>query len=819
MEQQIARIALSGVPYSADKLYSYLVPPELADACRAGVRVSVPFGRGNRRTEGFVLETLCEAADKPLKPVFTVLDEQPLLDTSLLRLAKWMKARYFCTVYDALKTILPAGIWFRYRETYRLADGVQESDLSALAAANRTDKLLLEAITARGELERSELEELGGARTMKRLKLLCEQGVLYSETTAIRQISDKSVRMVSLAVSAEDALAAVEPKRRSAPLRYAAVEMLCAQGTLSSSDICYYTGASLQTLRGLEKAGIVSFAKQEVLRVSRHEPVEMALPIVLNDEQQQAFDGLLPLIARREAGAALLHGVTASGKTQVYIRLIEETLAMGRTAMLLVPEIALTPQMMAKFTAYFGENVAMLHSGLQLTERYDQWKRIRRGDVRVVLGTRSAVFAPLPDLGLIIMDEEQEPTYCSENPPRYHTRDVAQFRCAQSGALLLLGSATPTVETAYFARHGEYELLRLDRRFNAHRLPRVVVADLREELRAGNATAISRPLREELERNLAAGEQSILFLNRRGSSRQLLCPQCGHVPQCPRCSVFLTYHSANGRMMCHYCGYSETASETCPDCGGAMKHIGIGTQRVEEELRELFPGTEILRMDADTVGDGHEKVLREFEEKKVPILIGTQMVAKGLDFENVTLVGVLAADLSLYVDHYRASERTFSLITQVVGRAGRGSKEGRAVIQTYTPENDVILAAARQDYDRFYDAEIRMRRLRRDPPFADQFMITVTGPEETRVRRACGEIQKSLCAAAARPPYSALGLEILGPAPCPVVKVNNRFRYRVTVIGKNERTLRALIAAFMKEFTKRPENRGMHIFTDCNLMG
>ncbi len=578
MEQQIARIALSGVPYSADKLYSYLVPPELADACRAGVRVSVPFGRGNRRTEGFVLETLCEAADKPLKPVFTVLDEQPLLDTSLLRLAKWMKARYFCTVYDALKTILPAGIWFRYRETYRLADGVQESDLSALAAANRTDKLLLEAITARGELERSELEELGGAQTMKRLKLLCEQGVLYSETTAIRQISDKSVRMVSLAVSAEDALAAVEPKRRSAPLRYAAVEMLCAQGTLSSSDICYYTGASLQTLRGLEKAGIVSFAKQEVLRVSRHEPVEMALPIVLNDEQQQAFDGLLPLIARREAGAALLHGVTASGKTQVYIRLIEEALTMGRTAMLLVPEIALTPQMMAKFTAYFGENVAMLHSGLQLTERYDQWKRIRRGDVRVVLGTRSAVFAPLPDLGLIIMDEEQEPTYCSENPPRYHTRDVAQFRCAQSGALLLLGSATPTVETMYYAREGRYQVFPLYRRYNEKALPEVFIADLRDELRAGNETAVSEPLRSALEENLARGEQSILFLNRRGSSRMLLCGECGEVPECPRCSVPMTYHSANGRLMCHYCGHSEPAYERCPQCGGIMKHIGTGTQ-------------------------------------------------------------------------------------------------------------------------------------------------------------------------------------------------------------------------------------------------
>ena len=754
MEQQIARIALSGVPYSADKLYSYLVPPELADACRAGVRVSVPFGRGNRRTEGFVLETLCEATDKPLKPVFTVLDEQPLLDTSLLRLAKWMKARYFCTVYDALKTILPAGIWFRYRETYRLADDVQESDLSALAAANRTDKLLLEAITARGELERSELEELGGAQTMKRLKLLCEQGVLYSETTAIRQISDKSVRMVSLAVSAEDALAAVEPKRRSAPLRYAAVEMLCAQGTLSSSDICYYTGASLQTLRGLEKAGIVSFAKQEVLRVSRHEPVEMALPIVLNDEQQQAFDGLLPLIARREAGAALLHGVTASGKTQVYIRLIEEALTMGRTAMLLVPEIALTPQMMAKFTAYFGENVAMLHSGLQLTERYDQWKRIRRGDVRVVLGTRSAVFAPLPDLRLIIMDEEQEPTYCSENPPRYHTRDVAQFRCAQS-------------------------------------------------------------------ENLARGEQSILFLNRRGSSRMLLCGECGEVPECPRCSVPMTYHSANGRLMCHYCGHSEPAYERCPQCGGIMKHIGTGTQKVEEELHALFPGAKVLRMDTDTVGasHGHEKLLRQFEEEKIPILLGTQMVAKGLDFENVTLVGVLCADASLYIDNYRAPERTFSLLSQVVGRAGRGSKQGRAIIQTFTPENEVIRAAAAQDYDAFYESEIRMRRLRRYPPFADLFSFTVTGADESRVIRAAKALRDALgYAVERREELKPLSIEVLGPAGASVVKVNNRYRYRVFLVGKGCPALRRLVAEYLYAFYQHKENRGLDIFADCNAI-
>lgn len=821
MELEIARVALSGVPYSADKLYSYLVPPELADACRAGVRVTVPFGRGNRRTEGFVLETLREAADKPLKPILAVLDESPLLDESLLRLAKWMKARYFCTVYDALRTILPAGIWFRYRETYRLADGVQESDLSALAAANQTDALLLQAITARGEMERSELEEVGGTQTAKRLKALCEQGVLYSETRAIRQVSDKSVRMVSLAVSAEDALAAVEPKRRSAPLRYAAVEMLCAEGTLSSSDICYYTGASLQTLRGLEKAGIVSFAKQEVLRVSRHTPTELAVPIVLNEEQQAAFDGIFPLIARREAGAALLHGVTASGKTQVYIRLIEETLSLGCTAMLLVPEIALTPQMMSKFTAYFGDRVAMLHSGLQLTERYDQWKRIRRGEVKVVLGTRSAVFAPISNLGLVIMDEEQEPTYVSENPPRYHTRDVAQFRCAQSGALLLLGSATPTVETMYYARGGRYQVFSLYRRYNERTLPKVLIADLREELRAGNETAISEPLRRELEENLSRGEQSILFLNRRGNSRMLLCGECGEAPECPRCSVPMTYHSANGRLMCHYCGHSEPTIERCPQCGGIMKRIGIGTQKVEEELNALFPKAKVLRMDTDTVGasHGHEKLLRQFEEEKIPILLGTQMVAKGLDFENVTLVGVLCADSSLYIDNYRAPERTFSLLSQVVGRAGRGSKQGRAVIQTFTPENEVICAAAAQDYGAFYAGEIKMRRLRRYPPFADLFSFTVTGADEGRVIRAAKALRDALeYAVTRRGELSALGIEVLGPAGASVVKVNNRYRYRVFLVGKGCAALRRLVAEYLYAFYQHKENRGLDIFADCNAI-
>ena len=563
---------------------------------------------------------------------------------------------------------------------------------------------------------------------------------------------------------------------------------------------------------------MITLRTQETYRISPKDYHVKAESIILNHEQQQAYETILKRALAGEGGVTLLQGVTGSGKTLVYIRLAQELLQQGKTVMILVPEIALTPQMMARFTAYFGDKVALLHSGLRVTERYDQWKRIRKGEATVVLGTRSAVFAPLEDLGLIIMDEEQESSYESERAPCYHARDIARYRSMTEGCHLVLGSATPTVETAWYAKNGDYHLALLRERYNRRQLPEVILADMRQELRQGNLTAISQPLYQELKANLERGEQSILFLNRRGSSRQLLCPNCSFVPQCPRCSVYLTYHSANHRLMCHYCGYSERAPENCPACGTPLRHIGFGTQRVEEELRTLFPETPLLRMDADTVGAGHEAILRQFDEKKIPILIGTQMVAKGLDFENVTLVGVLAADLSLYVDHYRASERTFSLLTQVVGRAGRGNKKGRAVIQTYTPDNEVIQAAAAQDYDRFYSSEIRLRQLRRDPPFADQLMVTVTGPEESAVRRGIHEISDSLMAAAKKPPYDGLDLMILGPAPAPVVKVNNRYRYRVTVIGRNDKVLRGLLSAFMKEFSKRGENRNMQIYTDCNLM-
>ena len=819
-EKMLARVAVSSVPYAADKLYTYRVPDELKDTAAPGKRVLIPFGRGNRRSEGFVLDIVREE-DKPVyKPIDTFLDDAPLLDGRDIRLMRWMKARYFCTYYDALKTLLPGGVWLKSREVWKLNEAVSaEEALGAVAPDSLEETLLCAVLGAKGA-ERAALNELGGEKTGRALHAMAEQGILVCETTMKQRLSDKTARMVSLCVSAEDALAAVEPKRRSAPVRYAIVELLSREGTLSSAEISYYTGATMQTLRGLKKSGLVEFSEQEVLRVSSAESAEKAEPFTLNGEQQAAFEGLSALLSREGGSAALLYGVTASGKTQVYLKLIEETLRRGRSAMLLVPEIALTPQIMRRFSAQFGPDVVMLHSALPLTERYDQWKRIRRGEVRVVLGTRSAVFAPLPDLGLIILDEEQEGSYQSENPPRYHARDIAQFRCAQRDALMLLGSATPTVETAYYAKRGRYQVFSLHKRFNDLPLPKVLIADMKDELRQGNETSIGHALCAELEKNLERGEQSILFLNRRGSARMLLCGECGYVPQCPRCSVPMTYHSANERLMCHYCGHSEAVMERCSECGGLLKRVGSGTQKVEQELAALFPNTPVLRMDADTVAaaHGHEALLKEFTQKNIPILLGTQMVAKGLDFENVTLVGVLDADLSLYVQNYHAAERTYSLLAQVVGRAGRGERVGRAVIQTYHPENEVIQAAAKQDYEAFYQNELRLRRLRRYPPFADLFTLTVSGREEMRVIAAACALRDALRAASEKEPLRALETEVLGPAGAPVVKVNDRYRYCVYLCGRSDSVLRRTVSEYLLAFSARKENRGLDIFADCNAL-
>lgn len=811
----MVKVAVSAAPYSIDKPYSYLVPESLAAAAVPGVRVMVPFGRGNKESEGLILARVQEPKLPGSKAIRQILDPEPVLDKAGIDLALWMRGRYFCTVFEAVKTILPAGLWYGLREIWSLAMAPEAARSAAVGIPGAWQVLdLLEKQGGKADIR--VLRDALGDGAEKPLKAMKKAEILTCETDAKRKIADKSHRMVELAVNTEDAYALTEPKRRSAPARYEVVNFLATAGRTPAAEVSYYTGASSRTLKTMEKAGLIAFSEEEELRVPSLDDVEPGPEIVLNEEQQRAFEEILGRVQAAKPSVTLLHGVTGSGKTQVYLRLVQETLALGKTAMVLVPEIVLTPQMMRKFSSYFGSRVAMLHSSLKMTERYDQWKRIRRGEVDVVLGTRSALFAPLKNLGLIIMDEEQEGSYQSENVPRYDAREVAKYLCVREKAALVFGSATPTVETAWAVEQGSYQKALLRRRYNENALPEVLIADLRQEILNGNPGLISTPLRQELEKNLAAGEQSILFLNRRGSSRMLLCGECGYVPQCPRCSTAMTYHSANGRLMCHYCGHSEPAADTCPECGGWMKHVGAGTQKVEEELRELFPEAGILRMDADTTAGGHEEILQTFERERVPILLGTQMVAKGLDFENVTLVGVLSADISLYVDNYRAAERTFSLLTQVVGRAGRGGKTGRAVIQTYTPGNDVIRCAARQDYDAFYESEIRMRRLRRYPPFADLFTVTVSGTEEGRVLRAAVSVRETLRQLCRRPELAAGEPEVLGPAPAPVVKVNNRFRYRCTLVGKNDKATREMLAWLQKDFAKDSANRGMNLFMDHN---
>ena len=510
--------------------------------------------------------------------------------------------------------------------------------------------------------------------------------------------------------------------------------------------------------------------------------------------------------------------MTGSGKTSVYLALIRQMLDQGHDSILLVPEISLTPQLIRLLMSHFGETVAVLHSALRVSERYDAWKRIRQGQAHVVIGTRSAVFAPVRKLGLLIVDEEQEHTYKSENSPRYHAREVAIYRGSKESALVVLGSATPSVETMHLAKTGVYTLHRLNNRYNGKQLPRVEILDMKEEIRQGNSLCLSRPLQQALAENIRNGRQSILFLNRRGAGRCVICVECGEVPQCPRCSVSLTYHAANHRLMCHYCGFSQPVFERCPICGGAMKTVGTGTQKVEQEIRQLFPEIEVLRMDADTVSasNSHEAILNRFQKEKIPVLIGTQMVTKGLNFENVTLVGVVDADMSLYVNHFRAAETTFSMLTQVIGRSGRGEMAGRAMIQTMTPEHTVISLAAQQDYDAFFDLEITMRQMHRCPPFGDLFSIHFSGPFETQTQASAYWFRQQLEAAIGQSEFANAGYQVLGPSPAAVAKVNNTFRYGLTLRCANSRNLRLLLAQLLKRFSKEKYNKGITAFADIN---
>ena len=811
----IGKIAVAAANFAIDKPYSYFIPADMAVA--PGMRVQVPFGRGNRQTEGVVLQ-VTEGDRGDLKAIHRVLDTEALLDDTMLRLAAFLRERYFCTFFDAVRAMLPAGLWFNTKDVYRLTD---DRAWKEKKLRNPDAGKLLEFLEAcGGETDGQTLHQVvtEEERFDKAVAYLLRQKWLDARQDLSRKTGDKTERIATLAASPEEAMAYASTRPKSAAMQRAVLELLCSVGSAAVKEICYFTGAKPATVNRLADLGYVALTEKPVLRCRQIKPAKLEGPLVLNDEQQRAFDGLAAQMEEERPGAALLYGVTGSGKTSVYIKLLRHCLEQGKQAMLLVPEIALTPQLLGLMAAHFENQVAVLHSSLPATERYDQWKRVRSGAAKVVVGTRSAVFAPCKSLGLIILDEEQEHSYKSENSPRYAAKEVALWRGVKEKALVLLGSATPSVETMYHAKNGTYRLYELHDRYNGKPLPKVEIVDMRKELEKGNDASVSYRLQDIMGQTIEGGKQTILFLNRRGNSRALVCVDCRKIPECPRCSAKLTYHSANERLMCHYCGYSQPAPERCPHCGGPMKRMGTGTQKVQQELESLFPGLEVQRMDADTVSaaNTHEGILDRFKNEKVPVLIGTQMVAKGLNLPDVTLVGVLDADLSLYSDSFRAAETTFNMLTQVVGRAGRGDTPGYAVIQTLAPEHRVINLAARQDYAGFYDMEIRLRELQQCPPFGDLGVVTFTGEDERKVLHGAAKFQGSLRALLKTPDYREEVCEVLGPAPCAVPKINYNFRHRLTLRCRMTKNLRYLLAHLLRQFSQDRENRGVSAFIDVN---
>ena len=807
------RVALDAAAFGYDQLYSYTVNPEWEDKIAPGMRVAVPFGRGNRRRLAMILEVSREPAEEgiTLKPAAALLDPESVLTEELRMLVDWLHAHTFCTWYDAVRAVLPGGLQLRLEERYLPLEppvGVKLTEKEA--------NVLRMMQLAKSQRERDTLaQEDGGEEKQKILAALVQKGCLLAVSEGKQLIGDSTKKMVRLS----QAYLADENAFRPTPKQAQAVRILQEHEALSVKECAYFAGVGETVVQNLVKAGIAEFYEAELLRVPRDAEVTIdPADTVLSEEQQAAYDAVAEQILARKAAAFLLHGVTGSGKTAVFEQLIALTLKQGRGVLLLIPEISLTPQVVQYFQSRFGNRVALIHSGLSLAQRLDTDKLIRRGEVQIVIGTRSAVFAPLPDLGLIILDEEGEHSYKSEQSPRYHAADVAKARAKYHNAALVLASATPSLESRYLAERGVYRLLKMTKRYNQAPLPAVTIVDMNLERANGNGSPFSIALSEALYENLQRGEQSILLLNRRGYHTLLQCTKCYEPVYCPNCSVPMTYHKTNGSLLCHYCGHVQPPVTVCPKCGNdRLRQMGFGTQKLEEELQALLPDAKILRMDADTTmtRTAYETGFRAFANHEYDILCGTQMIGKGLDFPNVTLVGVVSVDKALFAGDYRSYERTFSLVTQVVGRGGRGKTAGRAILQTHMPDHYVLNLAAAQDYDRFYTEELALRRALMFPPVCDLCVIGFSGIREDRVRIA-SERFVGILAETVKQCALKLPLRVLGPVEAGYGKLNGKYRRRLLLKCKNTAEMRGFIRSLLEQAYSDKAFTDVSVFADMN---
>lgn len=808
MSVLVARVAVDKTLYNFDMLFDYAVPDYLRRKIAVGKRLLVPFGNGNKKRQAMVMEMFTAGSKNPkLKDAAAVLDDYPLLTDEMIKLVHSMKERCYCTYYDAIRAMLPVGVNYRIASVYTL----NNSDIIENPTDEQREILSLFTNKNKSIKQDNLFKKLDIDCESKALTELLELGIIKKTENAMRRVGDASVKMLRLHEDFDENIKLTARQKE-------VCDLLSSIGAVSIKEINYYTGVTQSVTDTLVKKGICECFDCEVFRLPESSYTSDSGDIVLTEEQNKAYNDLLKLCKSNKAAVSLLYGVTGAGKTSVFLKLMETVYKHGKGVIVMVPEIALTPQLVSIFKGRFGQDVAVFHSALSMGERLDEWKRVRKGIAKIAVGTRSAVFAPFENIGLIIMDEEQEYTYKSESAPRFHAREVAKLRCFEHNALLLLSSATPAIESFYNAENGKYSLCKLTKRYGNAQLPNVIVADMNEEKIAGNNTGFSSILIDSIAENLTNGEQSILLLNRRGFNTFVTCSSCKEVVTCPNCSISLTYHSANNRLMCHYCGFSMKITDKCPNCGGnELRYSGSGTQKAEQSLSSIFPGARVLRLDADSTlaKQSHEKKLTEFKNGEYDILLGTQMVAKGLNFPKVTLVGVLSADQTLYSEDFRSYERAFSLLTQVVGRSGRGDRPGRAVIQTYTPENPIMHMSAAQNYEQFYRDEIRVRKAMLYPPFSDICMIGVTSKKEDKCISAATEFTKTLCSLM-KESYSDLPIRILGPSPASVYRVNNKYRYKIILKFRNSKRFRHMLSSVMIDFAKDRKFSDVTVYADIN---
>jgi primosomal protein N' (replication factor Y) len=773
----LTRIAEICINVQASRLrrpFSYIIPDSF-DYVAPGCRVVVPFGAST--AEGFVLTVRSVSDDEELrglKLISDAPDDEAWFDEEMLTTARWLSDYYVCSLGEALRLFVPGKSGIKKTRTYQInASGEKPVQKSSV----------YDYLCTRGVVTRQRLRSELGVTALLELDRLVKTGQVVACQQTDQRTSIKWSRILRLNVSHSE-LNSLLATWRGKPAQRRLLERLAAEECLSISRQA--GGVSLDAIaKALLQAGLVRLEKSRQQRDSFCHVAGEGRIVQATPAQRDALDQILPAIAAKMPQTFLLHGVTGSGKTEVYLQAAAAALAEGRQVLLMIPEIAQTSQVLRRFKARFGAAVAVVHSRLSLAERRDVWDLFRSREIDIVIGTRSALFLPGAGLGLIIIDEEHEFTYKQEESPRYHVRETALQRAKQLGATLILGSATPALESYHAAISGAYRLLTLPERVDGAALPSVEVVDMREQLKQGRKSVISEPLEKLLQQAVAKGEQAILLLNRRGHSTFVMCRECGHVMRCDHCSVPLVYHMHGGKLSCHYCESFHAVPTSCPQCHGRyIRYFGAGTQKLEEELTQLIPGVRLTRMDHDTTGGktSHDSLLDGFRQAKTDILLGTQMVAKGHDIENVTAVGILAADSSLNLPDFRSAERTFALVMQAAGRAGRGSKAGRVVVQTYHPGHYAMIAGAAQDYERFYLQEIRFRQELQYPPFAQFIKLTISGGDESRTMKTAEAtaalLQEKLESAGSQ-------IDILGPYAAPVAKIGDLYRVQLLLRGEN----------------------------------